>query len=84
MLGLGVMTADDLARQARAAERARAMVIKKGQLGEPEVDFSPVSGGAALSLLTRLTIESFSLAGVAALRTKGDRSQARFVPRTRA
>lgn len=40
------------------------MVIRKGHLGEPETDLTPVRGPAALSLQTQLTRESFSLAGV--------------------
>jgi hypothetical protein len=38
------------------------MVLRKGRLGQREVDFSPVRGAAAISLTTRLTMESFSLA----------------------
>jgi hypothetical protein len=46
------------------AERRRAMAtIHRGKLGQPEVDFSPVRGDAAITLVTRLTRESWSLAG---------------------
>jgi hypothetical protein len=59
------------------------MVIRKAQLGQSEVDFTPVIGAAAVSLATRLTIESFSLAGLGT-RSPRDGVTVRFVPRTRA
>jgi hypothetical protein len=40
------------------------MVLHKARLGQPELDFTPVRGAAAISLATQLTIESFSLARV--------------------
>ena len=73
-----------LAREQRAAARAKVMVLHKTRLGEPEVDFTPVRGAAAISLATQLTIESFSLAGVDSVRKSRDRVTVRFVPRTRA
>jgi hypothetical protein len=60
------------------------MVIHKARLGQPEFDFTPVRGEAAISLTTRLTIESFSLAGMANTRYSRGSVPARFVPRTRA
>ena len=60
------------------------MVIHKARLGQPEVDFTPVRGEAAISLATRLTIESFSLAGMADTRYSRENVQVCFVPRTRA
>ena len=63
------------------------MVIHKARLGQPELDFTPVRGEAAISLATRLTIESFSLAGLAGVTTTRrslDNLPVRFVPRTRA
>ena len=59
------------------------MVIHKARLGEPELDFTPVRGEAAISLTTRLTIESFSLAGMPNARHSGDSLPVRFVPRPR-
>ena len=56
--------------------------MHKGRLGEPEVDFSPVRGAEALSLLTRLTIESFSLAGHDLREYPRENIPVRFVPRT--
>ena len=58
------------------------MVIHKGRLGLPEVDFTPVRGAAAISLSTRLTIESFSLAGMGDAQRPRDSVVVRFVPRT--
>ena len=77
------MTADELARRERATERAKVMVIYKARLGQPELDFTPVRGEEAISLTTRLTVESFSLAGVASARHARDGVPVRFVPRTR-
>jgi hypothetical protein len=58
------------------------MVIHKARLGEPELDFTPVKGAAAISLATQLTIESFSLARLENARYSRDRVVVRFVPRT--
>jgi hypothetical protein len=60
------------------------MVIHKARLGQPELDFTPVRGEAAVSLTTRLTIESFSLAGMANTGCSRGSMPVRFVPRTRA
>lgn len=60
------------------------MVLRKGRLGEPEVDFTPVRGAAAISLATRLTIESFGLAGRDLAGGSRAEGPIRFVPRTRA
>lgn len=58
------------------------MVIHKARLGQPELDFTPVRGAEAISLTTRLTIESFSLAGKVTEQARGS-VLVRFVPRTR-
>jgi hypothetical protein len=60
------------------------MVMRKGRLGQGEVDFTPVRGPEAVSLATRLTIESFSLAGLESTESSRDRIQVCFVPRSRA
>ncbi len=60
------------------------MVIHKARLGEPELDFTPVKGEAAISLATRLTVESFSLAGVAGAQHPRDIIPVRFIPRAHA
>jgi hypothetical protein len=75
--------ADDLSRQKRAAERAKVMVIRKGRLGQPEMDLTPVRGVDAISLTTRLTIESFSLAGIGSAAVSRESVQVCFVPRNR-
>lgn len=49
--------------ETRAAARAARMTLRKGHLGEPEVDLSPVAGAEAVSLVHRLTRSSYSLSG---------------------
>ena len=71
-----------LARQQRAAARAKVMVLRKACLGEPEVDFTPVKGEAGISLATQLTAEGFGLAGLDSGQQAGDRATVRFVPQT--
>jgi len=58
------------------------MVIRKGRMGEPEVDLSPVRGAAAISLTTRLSIESFSLTGSAVAEYSRQHIPIRFVTRS--
>lgn len=77
------MLADEIARRKRAAERAKQMVLRKGRLGEPEKDFTPVCGEEAISLATRLTIESFSLARIHSPVSARAEMPVRFVPRSR-
>ena len=60
------------------------MVLHKTRLGHREVDFTPVRGAAALSLVTRLTVESFSLARLEPAGHSRQSVTVRFVPRTRA
>jgi hypothetical protein len=50
------------------------MVLHKTQLGRGEMDFTPVRGAAAISLATRLTAESFSLARLEPTGMPGDGS----------
>jgi hypothetical protein len=78
------VTSEERARQDRAAKRAKLMVLHKTQLGQREVDFTPVKGAAAISLATRLTVESFSLARVEPAGYSRQSVPVRFVPRTRA
>ena len=65
----------------RAEARRGRMTLHKGRLGEPEVDFSPVSGAEAISLVYRLTLASFSLAGQARPTYTRAQIPCRFVPR---
>jgi hypothetical protein len=48
--------------QRRAQERRERMVLRKGHLGDPEIDMSPVFGAEALTLVHRLTRMSYALA----------------------
>jgi hypothetical protein len=56
------------------------MTLHKGRVGEPEVDFSPVFGAEALSLVHRLTLTSFSLAGLTLPTYTRAQIPCRFVP----
>lgn len=50
-------------RRARARNRRQAMVLRKTRVQAVDYDFSPVHGAEALSLASRLTIESWALSG---------------------
>ena len=76
------MTHEELARRERAARRAETVSIHKGRLGDAPIDFSPVKGAAAISLSTRLTRESFSLARTEAPEYRRDEIPVRFVSRS--
>lgn len=77
------VSSQESARKDRAARRAAVMSIRKGRLGEPEIDFSPVQGAAAISLATQLTRESFGLAGLMAPACPRASIRVRFVRRGR-
>ena len=77
------MTSEERARLERAAKRSKVMVLHKTRLGEREVDFTPVKGAAAISLVTRLTIESFSLGRLEPAEPSTQGVVVRFVPRKR-
>jgi hypothetical protein len=49
------------ARRVRAEKRRTTTLLRRTKLMRQEEDFSPVSGPDALSLVTRLTRESWSL-----------------------
>ncbi len=66
-------------RRARAAARRVAMRIVKGRLGDPEHDLSPVRGEEALSLVTKLTRESWAEAGAELPRYSRAETAYRFV-----
>ena len=59
---MGLMSDDE--RKARAEARRLRAVLRKGTLGEREHDFDPVFGAAAIALVTRLSEESWALAGL--------------------
>jgi len=77
------MDPDDAARKERARERAERVVLHKGKLGDPEIDFSPIRGESAISLATRLSSESHSLSGTDLTRMPRNSLPVRFVPRAR-
>ena len=54
---------EDDGRRARAESRRGKIVLRKTSLSD-DVDQEPVRGEEALSLVTRLTRESWSLAGL--------------------
>jgi hypothetical protein len=54
---------DDAERRPRAEDRKRSAVLSKSRLGEPERDLTPIRGADAISLVTRLTRESWELSG---------------------
>jgi hypothetical protein len=76
------MDSADRTRAERALARAGRIVLHKGRVGDPELDFSPVRGADALSLVTRLSSEAHSLAGVEWVATTRADLPIRFVPRT--
>ena len=49
--------------EARAKSGSERMTLRKARLGEPEADLDPVFGADAISLVSRLTRLSYSLAG---------------------
>lgn len=77
------MTRAEMERRARAARRASVMSIHKATLGY-EVDLSPIRGENAISLVTQLSREAFSLAGLEQPAYPRARIPVRFVPRRRA
>lgn len=70
---------DDALRRAEA--RRERMTLRKARLGEAEVDLSPIFGADALSLVTRLTRASYSLAGISDPTYTRAEIPCRFVPR---
>ena len=65
----------------RAQARRERMTLHKGRLGEPEIDFSPIFGSEAISLVYRLTLASYSLAGQARATYTREQIPCKFVPR---
>lgn len=75
------MTTEDRSR--RAQRRREVAVLRKGRVQDGERDLHPVRGGDAISLLTRLTEESWSLAGLAKPSYRRSEIPCRFVPGAR-
>jgi hypothetical protein len=66
-------------RDARARARSRVAVLRKTRLDD-DTDPSPIHGADAVSLVTRLTIESWSLAGLEIPAYRRAETPYRFVP----
>jgi hypothetical protein len=65
----------------RAQSRGERMTLRKSRLGEPEVDFSPTFGADGISLVYRLTLTSYGLAGAMHPAYSREQIPCRFVPR---
>lgn len=74
-----VESSEQRARAARAAARRATMVVRKTRLGE-ELDFTPVAGPEALSLVTRLTLECWAMRGEPCPPLDRRTLRVRFVP----
>jgi hypothetical protein len=70
----------DFDRTARALARQQRATLRKSTLTADEFDLSPLEGEAALSLVTQLSRESFSLAGQAASDYSRAETPYKFVP----
>lgn len=53
----------EMNRKMRATKRRTRMVISRSRFGESEVDDFPVFGAEAISLVTALTHEAWSISG---------------------
>jgi hypothetical protein len=71
----------DDARRNRARVRQARSILRKGRVSDGEADLSPVHGAEALSLVTRLTRESWALSRQAMPRYARAEIPVRFVPR---
>jgi hypothetical protein len=65
----------------RAQARREWMTLRKTRVGEPEVDFSPTFGAEAISLVHRLTLTSYGLAGLPRPTYTRGTIPCKFVPR---
>lgn len=70
-------------RRARAKERATRTVLHRTRLQPREKDLDPIDGPEALSLVTKLTLESWSAAGLPFPEYTRAEIPIRFVPRRR-
>jgi hypothetical protein len=66
--------------EARAKARSERMTLRKARLGEPEADIDPVFRADAISLVSRLTRSSYSLAGLPTHDNTRATIPCRFVP----
>ncbi len=74
------MSMDDVGRRQRAEARRARAVLYKTSLSPHERDLTPIRGADAVSLVTRLTRESYSLAGLAEPTYTRAEIPCRFVP----
>lgn len=72
---------DEAARRRRAEERRRRATLQWAPPGVVEPDPHPVAGAEAISLVTRLTRESWSLSGLPWPEYARADTPYRFVPR---
>lgn len=70
----------DIERRQRAEQRRQRATIHRARLGEIEPDPHPIRGVEAISLLTRLTRESWALSGRPWPDYKRENTPYRFVP----
>jgi hypothetical protein len=70
-------------REARALARSRVATLRKTRLQDVDHDSSPIQGADAISLATRLTIESWSLADLEIPGYRRADTPYRFVPSRR-
>jgi hypothetical protein len=68
-------------RRRRAQERQRRALLHKTRLQPVERDLSPVQGEEAISLATRLTLESWATAGHPMPSYAREDTPVRFIPR---
>ena len=73
----------DAERRRRADARRGRITLRKSHLQTLEADLSPVRGAEALSLVTRLTRESWAMAGLPEPTYSRAQTPCRFVPRSR-
>lgn len=71
---------DDKLRQGRAQARRERAIVRKARLQPREEDLTPLAGPAAVGLVHRLTMESWSLSGRELPSYSRDRVPFRFVP----
>lgn len=70
----------EFAREVRAVERRARMTLSKTTLGPHEADCDPVRGAEAMSLVHRLTRESWAFSGLPEPNYSRDQIPCRFVP----
>jgi hypothetical protein len=71
---------EDPGRRARAEDRLTRAILHRTRLSSEEVDLSPIRGAEAISLVARLTRESWSLAKREEPKYSRQQIPCRFVP----